>query len=114
LAPHAFTLDGVACGSMEGFPQGLKVEDRAERERINGLSGGEARGSGQQHKSNATGTLRWRGAPVDRLSDAYQALVDRVFEALFAQSARFRDALPVSGKARLAHRACYGIISSST
>jgi hypothetical protein len=45
LAPHAFTLDGVACASMEGFLHGLKVEDLVEQERICKLSGGEARGA---------------------------------------------------------------------
>ena len=103
LAPHGFELDGVACGSMEGFLQGLKVEDRAEQEHICALSGGEARGRGQQHKWNETGTLWWRGEPVDRLSDAYQALLDRAFEALFAQSKKFRDALAASGEAHLTH-----------
>lgn len=103
LAPHAFVLDGVACSSMEGFLQGLKVEDRTEQERICALSGGEARGRGQQHEWNTTGTLWWRGEPIDRLSDAYQALLDRAYEALFDQSRKFRDALAASGEARIVH-----------
>jgi hypothetical protein len=89
LGPHAFTLDGIACGSMEGFLQSLKVEARAEQEHICALAGGEARGRGQRHAWNTTGTLWWRGEPVDRLSDAYQALLDRAYEALFAQSRSF-------------------------
>ena len=57
LAPHAFTLDGVACGSTEGFLQSLKVEARAEQEHICALAGGEVRGRGQRHAWNTTGTL---------------------------------------------------------
>ena len=102
LAPHAFALDGVTCASMEGFLQGLMVGDRAEKG-ICALSGGEARGRGQQHKWNVTGTLWWRGEPADRLSDAYQALLDRAYEALFAHSRKFRDALAASETAKLTH-----------
>ena len=47
--------------------------------------------------------LWWRGEPVDRLSDAYQALLDRAYDALFAQSKKFRVALAASGNARLIH-----------
>jgi protein GP30.3 len=88
---------------MEGFLQSLKVEDRAEQEHICALAGGEARGRGQRHAWNTTGTLWWRGEPVDRLSAAYQALLDRAYEALFAQSRKFRDALAASGEPKLTH-----------
>lgn len=103
LAPHAFTLDGVACGSMEGFLQSLKAEDAAEQRALCALSGGEARGRGQRHDWRQSGTLWWRGEPIDRLSDAYQALLDRAYEAMFAQSAKFRAALEVTGDAPLTH-----------
>lgn len=103
LAPHAFKLDGVACGSMEGFLQGLKIEDVAEQEQLCGLSGGEARGRGQRHDWQQSGNLWWRGEAIDRLSDAYQALLDRAYEAMFAQSAKFRAALEATGAMPLTH-----------
>lgn len=103
LAAHAFTLDGIACASMEGFLQGLKVEDEAEQLRMCGLAGGEAQGRGRQYKWNVEGTLWWRGAAIDRLSDDYQALLDRAYDALFDESAAFRKALAATGDAPLTH-----------
>jgi predicted NAD-dependent protein-ADP-ribosyltransferase YbiA (DUF1768 family) len=103
FAPHRFELDGVTCGSMEGFLQGLKVEDPAEQERLCALSGGEAQGRGRQHEWKTSGTLWWRGKPVDRLSDEYQALLDRAYDALFEQNKKFRDALAATGEAVLVH-----------
>jgi predicted NAD-dependent protein-ADP-ribosyltransferase YbiA (DUF1768 family) len=103
LAPHAFTLDGVACASMEGFLQSLKVEDAAEQQALCALAGGEARGRGQSYDWSESGTLWWRGEAVDRLSEAYQMLLDRAYEAMFAQSAKFRAALKASGEAPLVH-----------
>ena len=48
FAAHGFDLDGVICCSMEGFLQGLKVEDRVEDERLCALSGGAAQGRGRR------------------------------------------------------------------
>lgn len=39
FAPHAFAIDGVTCGSMEGFLQSLKIWDAAEQERVCALIG---------------------------------------------------------------------------
>ena len=50
-----------------------------------------------------SGTLWWRGTPNDRLSDAYQALLDRAFGALFEQNKKFRDSLAATGDAVLTH-----------
>ena len=36
FAMHAFTFDGVACASMEGFLQSLKIEDVSEQTRVCG------------------------------------------------------------------------------
>jgi hypothetical protein len=103
LSPHAFILDGVACASMEGFLQSLKVEDAAEQKALCALAGGEARDRGQRYDWVQTGTLWWQGEAVDRLSDSYQALLDRAYEAMFAQSSKFRAALKASGQATLTH-----------
>ena len=103
LAPHAFVLDAITCASMEGFLQGLKVADAGEQAVLCGLAGGEARERGQRHDWKTSGDLYWKGAPVDRLSDAYQVLLDRAYDALFDQSSRFRSALSASGEAPLTH-----------
>jgi predicted NAD-dependent protein-ADP-ribosyltransferase YbiA (DUF1768 family) len=103
FAPHRFELDGVICGSMEGFVQGLKVEDPREQERLCALSGGEAQGRGRQYDWKTSGTLWWRGEPIDRLSDAYQTLLDRAYDALYEQNKKFRDALAATGDAKIVH-----------
>jgi predicted NAD-dependent protein-ADP-ribosyltransferase YbiA (DUF1768 family) len=103
FAAHAFVLDGVACACMEAFLQSLKVEDAAEQQRVCALPGPEAQGRGRRHEWRDSGTLWWRGVAVDRLSDAYQALLDRGYEALFAQAPRFRSALAATGDAQFSH-----------
>ena len=103
LAPHAFMLDSVACASMEGFLQGLKSADAGDQAVLCGLKGSEARERGQRYDWKTSGDLYWKGQPVDRLSDAYQRLLDRAYDALFDQSARFRAALAASGDAQLTH-----------
>ncbi|HEY7245266.1 MAG TPA: hypothetical protein VH678_15455 [Xanthobacteraceae bacterium] len=103
FAPHAFTIDGVACASMEGFLQSLKIEEIAEQERVCSLAGPVAQSMGQKYDWRTTGTLWWRGEAIDRLSDAYQKLLDRAYDALFAQSNDFRAALAASRDARLIH-----------
>jgi hypothetical protein len=67
------------------------------------LAGGEAQGRGRRCEWRDSGTLWWRGNPIDRLSDAFQALIDRAYDALFAQSRTFRDALEAAGDAQLTH-----------
>lgn len=103
LAAHEFTFDGVACAAMESLLQSLKIADPDEQEVFCHLDGPEARGRGRGYDWKSTGTLWWRGEGIDRLSDAYQALLDRAYEALFAQSAKFRAALAATGTAPLAH-----------
>jgi len=103
FAAHAFTLDGVRCASMEGFLQSLKIEDLSEQERVCGLAGPAAKSTGEKHDWRRTGSLWWRGQPVDRLSEEYQALLNRAYQQLFDQSERFRKALAATGDARLMH-----------
>ncbi len=103
FASHPFAIDGVSCASMEGFLQSLKIEDIVEQERVCGLPGPHAQSVGRKYDWSVSGTLWWRGAPVDRLSGAYQLLLDRAYEALFSQSQAFRAAIAASGKARLTH-----------
>ncbi len=103
FAPYPFAIDGISCASMESILQSLKVEDTVEQERVCGLPGPHAQSIGRKQSWNVSGTLWWRGAPIDRLSDDYQLLLDRAYDALFSQSQAFRAALAASGKARLTH-----------
>ena len=103
FALHSFTFDGVHCASMEGFLQSLKIQDVREQERVCCLVGPDAQSVGRKHDWRVTGTLWWRGKPYDRLSDEYQGLLDRAYQALFDQSERFRTALAATGAATLTH-----------
>ncbi len=88
---------------MESLLQSLKVEDVRVQERVCRLAGSVAQSVGRKHDWRVTGTLWWRGKPYDRLSDEYQALLDRAYQALFDQSEQFRTALVATGAARLTH-----------
>ncbi len=103
FAPHPFVLDGVACACMEGFLQSLKVQEVSEQLRVCGLDGPTAKSIGSELDWRVNGTLWWLGTPMDRFSDEYQKLLDRAYDALFAQSPEFQAALIATGKARLTH-----------
>ena len=103
FAPYVFAIDAVRCASMEGFLQSLKIEDLTEQVRVCGLPGPIAQSVGRKHNWSTTGTLWWRGRPYDRLSEDYQALLDRAYDALFEQARGFRDALAAAGGAHFTH-----------
>jgi hypothetical protein len=103
FAAHPFILDGVTCACMEGFLQSLKIQDVCEQRRVCGLPGPLAQSIGRHFDWRVSGTLWWLGAPVDRLSDEYQRLLDRAYDALFDQSPTFRTALAAAGQAQLTH-----------
>ena len=81
------------------------IEDEEEQRRICGLAGAEAQNAGRRHDWTASGLLWWQGVAIDRLSDEYQALLDRAYQALFEQSPKLRRALAATGAADLVHRA---------
>jgi len=102
--PHRFVLDGVACGSLEGFLQGLKIADPEAQAALCALSGPEANGRGQRYDWKTEQRLYWRGLPIPRESPEYQTLLDRAYEAVAAQSTKFREALLATGERPLTHR----------
>ena len=101
FAAHPFRLDGIQCASMEGLLQSLKIPDPALQIEICALVGGEAKSRGTD-AWRATQTLWWRETPMGRSSAAYQALLDRAFEALSTDH-RFQQALLATGHATLIH-----------
>ena len=102
FAPHPFTIDGVECASMEGFLQSLKFASPDMQAEVCTLVGAKAKKRGAKKSWRQSQTLFWRGEPIDRDSDAYQALLDRAFDAL-ADNAGFRRALAATGTATLTH-----------
>ena len=105
--PNAFVFDGVACGSMEGLLQSLKTRDPARQREVCLLSGKEAKFAFRRKFQNIrwkiTGKLYWKGKPMGRHSDAYQAFLDNAYKAL-CTNAVFAAALKTADGAELTHR----------
>ena len=102
--PHAFTIDGVECGSMEGFLQALKYKDPTKQREICACSGKQAKAYGERRLWwKLTGHVWWQGKRYRRCSKDYSALVMRAYEALFAQNSAFRAALQASCGKELCH-----------
>ncbi len=92
LCSNGFRLDGMICGSMEGFLQSLKQKDKDKQRQICSMKGKNAK------KMTSTAwqtdqTLWWRGVAIDRQSHIFQKLVRRAYTAMFEQNERFRTAL---------------------
>lgn len=102
FAPHAFTIDGVECSSMEGFLQSLKFSSPEMQREVCKLVGKAAKFKGKKKKWFRTQTLYWQGKEIPRDSDEYQELLDRAFNAL-GENEGFRKALLATGNASLTH-----------
>lgn len=92
MRSNKFTFDDVSCGSMEGFLQSLKCEDVSHQQDVCGLKGNEARRAATSQWQRDQ-RLWWKGQPIDRQSEEFQALVRRAYAALFEQNTHFRMAL---------------------
>lgn len=104
FAPYAFVLDGVECGSMEGWLQSLKIEDIEGQEIIAALVGYKAYKVGQIGNDwRDTQTLWWRGKSFSRTSREYHALIERGYDACFEQNKTFRECLFQTGVDVLTH-----------
>jgi len=103
LATHHFVFDGVECHSMEGFLQGIKFKDVNMQIEICKLTGKGAKKAGAKKKWQKTQTLWWKGKPIKRESDEYQALLDGAYEALFTQNKKAAKALLATQNANLTH-----------
>lgn len=102
FAPHAFTIDGVECASMEGFLQSLKFSNPDMQREVCKLIGKAAKFKGKKKKWYRTQTLYWQGKEFARDSEEYQILLDRAFAAL-GTNAGFQKALLATGDATLTH-----------
>ncbi len=102
LCSNGFRLDGVICGSMEGFLQSLKQQEKSKQLSICSMKGGNAR------KRSITSwqtdqIVWWKGLAIDRQSEDYQKLLRRAYQAMFDQSERFRAALMATRGMTLTH-----------
>ena len=92
LCSNGFRFDGVVCGSMEGFLQSLKQQEKNKQLQICQMKGGNAR----KHSVTSWQTdqiVWWKEQAYDRQSEDYQKLIRRAYQAMFDQSERFRAAL---------------------
>lgn len=102
LCSNGFRLDGMVCGSMEGFLQSLKRKELDKQRQICSMKGGNAR------KMSVTSwqtdqVVWWKGQAIDRQSEEYQRLIRRAYQAMFEQSERFRAALMQTRGITLVH-----------
>jgi len=98
-------MDGVQCGSMEGFLQALKFECVANQHEVCALVGKAAKVKGRTRNAEWKERQRlwWAGDGFSRGADKYQTLLDRAFAAMFEQCPEFRAALVATGCATLQH-----------
>ena len=102
MCSNGFRLDGIVCGSMEGFLQSLKRKELDKQRQICSMRGGNAR------KMSVTSwqtdqIVWWKGQAIDRQSEEYQQLIRRAYQAMFEQSERFRAALMQTRGITLVH-----------
>lgn len=102
LCSNPFTFDGVLCGSMEGFLQSLKQQDRDKQRQTCAKKGRNAKRASSTHWQTDQ-IVWWKGVAIDRQSDEFQQLIRHAYHAMFDQSERFRAALMATRGMRLYH-----------
>lgn len=102
LCSNGFRFEGVLCGSMEGFLQSLKQQEKSKQLQICQMNGGNAR-KRSVTSWQADQIVWWRGQAIDRQSEEYQKLLRRAYQTMFDQSERFRAALMQTRGMTLTH-----------
>jgi predicted NAD-dependent protein-ADP-ribosyltransferase YbiA (DUF1768 family) len=102
FATTPFVLDGQTYQSVEGFWQGLKFPDEADRRRLATLSGIEAKRAGS--KQGAGDTFLYRGQELRVGTRDHWDLMEQANWAKFTQSAEARQALLATTPRPLIHR----------
>ena len=103
-----FSIDGVECGSMEGFLQSLKFQDVEKQKAVCLLSGNRAKNAGKlkdekkawYHKQ----LLYWQDKAYPRQSVEYLELLRKAFRACMEQDELFQTALADTAGKALTHR----------
>lgn len=101
LSHHPFVLDGVWCGSVEGFIQGIKLppEDprREETLKLQGVSAWKMR-------MHAKGEfVWWNGEQIPYRSAKHADIIRRAIEAKFAQNPDALEALKATRGLKIVH-----------
>jgi len=104
LTARQFVFDGVQCGSIEGVLQSFKCPDIETQRMICRLSGNEARTAGMPYDWKSRQELYWLGTVYPRSSEAYQQLLDCLYDAVYRQDASFREDLYQVRSRELSHR----------
>ncbi len=102
LAETSFELDGRWYSSVEGFWQGLKFADAADRERLAELAGHSAKSAGP--KVEPGDRLVYEGREVVVGTVDHWALMERANTAKFEQDEDARAALLSTGTSPLIHQ----------
>lgn len=102
--PYPFIMDGVECGSMEGWFQSIKFSDPDEQSAVATLTGYDAYKIGQSANNwRDAQILWWRGKEYPRASRAYKDLVQRAYDECFNANQRMQDMLLQTGADVLTH-----------
>jgi predicted NAD-dependent protein-ADP-ribosyltransferase YbiA (DUF1768 family) len=102
FAHTSFVLDDKSYESIEGFWQGLKFPDQADRRRLALLHGSEARDAG--YHAPESDTLMFDGENVRVGTYAHWRLMEKACRAKFAQHAAAREALLSTRNRPLVHQ----------
>ena len=94
LFPYEFEFRGFKLASMESFFQGLKFPDEEVQRMVFNYSGTNAvhLAKASLYDWKKTKTLYWQGEAIDRMSEAYDALVDEAYVCLL-QNPLYRQSL---------------------
>lgn len=94
-----FVFDGIPCASLEGVLQSFKCPDPIRQTEICALTGGWAKQAGGRYDWKKEQLLHWQGQAYPRRSEAYQQLLDRLYDAVYDQDEGFRrDLSEIRGK----------------
>ena len=104
FCPCPFSVRGIACGSMEGFLQGLKFKSAEMQRNVFSMTGAAAKKRGARKNWQRTQTPWFQGEPIKRESPEYQTLLDEAFAALFKGNQKAKKALLDSGDNPLSHK----------
>ena len=103
FAPHAFEIDGIKCGGMEGFLQSLKYKNVKKQTDVCALSGKDAKNAGSKKWLwKWTHNVWWQGRRIKRTSDDFAELISRAYMEL-SKNPTFAKALIDSGDEELTH-----------
>lgn len=99
-----FTVNGVACSSLEAILQSLKTADAKTQIALCKTSSRYAQKKGQEYNNWKDGqTLWWNGSGYKRQSPAYAELLKRIYDAAYEQDPTFREDLLATNGQPLCH-----------